>query len=106
MRFEDVVNKEFIEKYLPLVQESYHVVDKDGKIRFSVLEDIFYSMNGEEFPNRFVYMLIHGKQNLIPSWNFPNQFRGQEDRVYKVCLDKGQTWQEVLGHENKKDILL
>jgi len=105
-RFENVVNKEFIDKYLPLIHESYKVIDKDGRIRFSVLEDVFYSMNGEEFPNRFIYSLIHGKQNLIPSWNLPKQFVDDEDRLYKVCLNKGKTWKEVLGHEESNDILL
>ena len=105
-RFEDVVNSEFLNKYLPVAESLDGFVGKDGMIKFSALEDLFFSLNGGEKPNTFTYAFVHGKQNLIPSWNVPPQFRGQEERIYKVCLDNGETWQDVLGHENDKNVLL
>ena len=105
-RFEEVVDKDFIDKYLDQVRPEYHVVDSNGRIQYGVLEKLFFSMNGEEYPNRFVYSLIYGEQALIPSWNVPVRFRGNEDGLYKYCLDKGITWQKIFGNSLDEDILL
>lgn len=105
-RFEDVVNVDFFDKYLPLVKPAYGVMDKDGKVRYSVLEEMFRSLNGGDNPNRFVYALIHGIQNLLPAWNTPPKYRGKEEAIYKECLDTGKTWKEVLGYKIDEDIVL
>ena len=105
-RFEDVVNKQFLEEYLPQIDSESPVVDKDGKVDYSVLMDMFNRLNGQENPYRFTYAVVHGTNNLIPSWNVPPQFRGQEDRIYKLCLDKKDTWQNVLGNTESENVLL
>ena len=105
-RFEDVVNSDFMDKYLPEIKPEYQVIDEDGKVNFGVLEKLFFTMHGDEYPNRFIYSLIHGMWSLMPSWNVPTKFRGNEDGIYKYCLDRGTTWQDVFGNEVSEDVLL
>ena len=105
MRFEDVVNEQFLEKYLSENRPEYHVVE-NGKINYRNLEDVFFSMDGGNNPNRFIYALIHGRTSLLPSWNVPTKYKGEEEGIYQYCLEKGYTWQEVLHYEPDEDVLL
>mgnify|MGYP007012539849 CR=1 FL=1 len=105
-RFEEVVDKDFLGKYLDEIRPEYNVVGKGGKINYGVLEREFFLMNGGESPNRFIYALLHGKTSLIPSWNIPTKLRNNEDGIYKYCLDRGLTWQEVFGDTVDDNILL
>lgn len=105
-RFEDVVNREFLKKYLPDIRPEYGVVDEKGRLNYKNLEKAFYSMDGENNPCRFTYALIHGMRSMIPSWNVPGKFRGAEEAIYKYCLDKGITWEDALPESDSEDILL
>lgn len=102
-RFEDVVNKDFFEKYGDKIRPEYGVFGEDGKINYDDLYKVFVAFNGAEKPNQFTYALIHGSNSLIDSWNMPTAFRGKEDSIYKVCLDRDTTWKDVLGYQKPED---
>jgi len=105
-RFEDVVNKEFFEKYGDKINPVYGIIGKDGKVSYAALRDVFRTFHGEFYPNRFLYALIHGPSSLIDSWNLPSQFRGKEEEIYRMCLDRDTTWEDVLGYEKPQDGVL
>lgn len=105
IRFEDVVNKEFLEKYLPEIRPEFHAVE-DGRVNYGNLEDVFFSMDGENKPNRFIYVLVHGIDSQIPSWNLPAKFRGNEEGIYKYCLCNEITWQDIFGNPTDENVLL
>ena len=106
-RFEDVVNSEFLEKYGDKIDPVYGAVDKNGKVSYRVLEDVFMKYQGSEYPNQFIYALIHGPQSLIDSWSIPARFRGQEERIYGLCLQRDTDWKEAIGYKQpKEDVLL
>lgn len=102
-QFDDIVNKEFLEKH----EISPEYVDKDGKVKFESIYELYDAIDGAEYPNRFLYTLVHGRLGLMGAWETPPQFRGHEDRIYKMCLDKGVTWKELLAYkEPGEDVLL
>ena len=106
IRFEDIVNKEFFEEYGDKIRPEYGVIGKDGKVSYTALRDVFRAFHGEMYPNQFIYALIHGSSSLIDSWNLPSQFRGKEEEIYKLCLDRDTTWEDELGYKKTKDGVL
>lgn len=59
-------------------------------------------------PRAADYAMLHGKWNLIPSkWNDIDfgRYKSMEE-IYRDCLRKGVTWQELLNYRPKSDITL
>ena len=104
--FEDIITGEFVRENFDKIKPEYLSIDEDGNVDFNTLREIFNSLHGWEFPYKFVYAIIHGYQELMDSWNIPSQFKGEEERIYKLCLDRGTTWKELLGYKKLKDVEL
>ena len=105
--FDEVVNKEFLEKYSERIQEEYLPKGENGEVEFGILRVIFDMLKGWKNPNMFTYAAIHGMWNLASSWNIPGRFKGKEDEMYKECLDRDTTWEKLIDYKGvKKDELL
>lgn len=104
--FDEVVDKKFLEEYGWRIEPEYGIIGEDGKIDFRKLRETFNAFDGEMYPNRFTYALIHGHLSLISSWNLPAKFRGKEEEVYGLCLRREKTWEEVLGYSKPQEGVL
>jgi len=104
--FDEVVDSEFLKKYSDKIKGCYALIDKQGRLDLENLRTLFYALKGEENPYRFTYAAIHGMQDLMSTWDVPPKFRGQEERIYKMCLDKDTTWEELLGQKFDENVLL
>ena len=59
-------------------------------------------------PHAAIYASVHGKWNLMPGkWNDADlgAYKSTED-VYRACLKKGVTWQELLNYKQKEKLIL
>lgn len=60
----------------------------------------------EKMPNTAHYIAIHGLGKMLSVWD---DLKGYKDReaVYEACIEKGCTWQELLGFKgySKKELL-
>ena len=61
-----------------------------------------------EQPRAAIYAMLHGKWSLMsskwPGVNF-GPYKSTEE-VYKACVEKGVTWQELLGYKPDNNITL
>jgi len=51
------------------------------------------------------YAMVHGRWNCIPEsqWAGVNLKGKKTEEVYKECLEKGVTWQELLNYKPDDD---
>lgn len=101
--FDEVVNGEMLGKYAEEIKPEYMPVDENGNIDFAVMGALFGMLDGGRNPNRYIYALIHGHNNLLDRWSTPSKFAGSEERLYKLCLDKGITWEELLDYKSPSE---
>ena len=97
MKFEELVNDDFIEKWSGRFSKDFGIVDEDGKISYSRIYDVYKAYDGEHRPKLFTYVLIHGARSFMTTWDVPAQFRGREEDIYALCLDKDTVWEELIG---------
>lgn len=95
--FEDVVDRDFMEKYGWQIDDGYGVIGEDGRVNYDRLRKVFNAFDGANKPNQFTYALIHGRNSLISSWDCPAAFRGREDDIYALCLKRESKWEDVIG---------
>jgi len=58
-------------------------------------------------PQAAIYAMLHGKWSLMSS-KWPGADFGpykSSEEVYKECLKKGVTWQELLNYKLSKDMI-
>lgn len=107
MRFGELINEDFWDKYGEQVPPDSGIVGKDGRVNYDPIYRLYNDIDGENHPYRFLYAVIHGQSGLMGMWETPAKFRGHEEKIYKMCLDKGETWKELLSYEEPgKDVLL
>lgn len=72
-----------------------------SEIRCYPLDRMLY----QEQPEAAKYAMLHGKTGLMSrNWNDADlgPYNSTED-VYKACLEKGVTWQELLNYKLDSD---
>lgn len=106
MRFEELVDSEFLSKYAWRISDAYHAVDSNGLLVMGAIRDVFNAFDGEHQPQQFTYALIHGPQSLISSWNVPGEFRGKTEDIYGLCLERDCTWEDLIGKPKVQNGLL
>ena len=106
MRFEDAISYDFLQKYGDKLLKS-GVVNGNGELNYDDLFSMWVSMDGETYPYRYRYAVVYGVGGLMGMWETPARFRGHEEKIYKMCLEEGKTWKELLDYkEPGRDVLL
>ena len=105
-RFEELVDNEFLEKWSGRFSKDFGIVDQDGKISYSRIYDVYKDYDGEHRPNLFMYVLIHGASSFMTTWDVPAQFRGREEDIYAMCLEKDIAWEDLIGKQKTSDNIL
>lgn len=74
--------------------------DKKGKVDLAGLEKMWENWGYRKYAMQ--YYFTYGK--LASPW--PNPGKEELERIHKECLDKGVTWEELIGYEEDTDRVL
>lgn len=102
--FSELINKEYLDKYAWRIHKNLGIVDKGGKVDFEKMKFLYERVDGESYPNRFTYYLIHGNGSIASPW-YIGKYKGNEDELYKECLRKNVTWEELLDFKHDDKVL-
>ena len=74
--------------------------DKKGKVDLAGLEKMWENWGCRKYTMQ--YYFTYG--TLATPW--PNPGREKMEDIHKECLEKGVTWEELIGYEEEKDRVL
>lgn len=65
-----------------------------------------YGIDAERYPHTVKYLQKHGLGGAMSIWDLKHPYKTTE-QVYKECLKRGVTWQQLLNFKGySKNILL